>query len=267
MSIELMTLVWQSQYAKHRKGKNDVWVKSLAKLLVMLKLADNASDEGICWPSQQAISELVGVSRAEVNRIVKELEDDSKLSIEHTRRQNKYVLAFRDLDSAFDGVISAHSVSKPDGVRSAQSQSALSALSLNHHKPSKENPVANATEDASRKDEASKIFKKTLRDFQDAYAKPTTAAAAIADNQAIKKLLVLSAGDAEKCIAVHKFYQPKLATVSWTTVHKFWNQFSAKTVGNGNGALKAKSLDTFENSGKSLAERASAQADDAPYDF
>jgi DNA-binding transcriptional ArsR family regulator len=43
--------------------------------LVLLKLADNANDDGYCWPSQSTIARHTGLNRSTVNRHIKKLAD------------------------------------------------------------------------------------------------------------------------------------------------------------------------------------------------
>lgn len=91
MSISLMSAVWKSEYAK----------KTSARLLVMLKLADRADDEGgSCFPAQGTIAEACGLARPTVNGIIKDLERDGKLEITHTKKQNHYQLFFTNLDKS-----------------------------------------------------------------------------------------------------------------------------------------------------------------------
>lgn len=87
MSIKLMSLVWDSQYAR----------QSPSRLLVMLKLADHASDDGDCHPSQKLIAEKCGLSRETVNRIVHQLETEGLLSAVRSRTYNRYKLHFDNL--------------------------------------------------------------------------------------------------------------------------------------------------------------------------
>lgn len=90
MSIKLMSKVWESAYAK----------KTSARLLVMLKLADRADDEGgSCFPAQSTIADACGLARQTVNEIIKDLEKDGKLNITHTQKQNLYQLSFDYLDN------------------------------------------------------------------------------------------------------------------------------------------------------------------------
>lgn len=100
MSVKLMSLVWDSSYAKTTPGK----------LLVMLKLADNAQDDGgSCYPSQNTIAEKCNLSRSYVNRVIQDLEKDGKLTIERIvmhggKFKNTYQLFFRDLDRDVNSV-------------------------------------------------------------------------------------------------------------------------------------------------------------------
>lgn len=51
--------------------------------LVLIKLADNANDQGECWPSYQYIAEQCEISRRSVMTHVKKLEDDGFLRREY----------------------------------------------------------------------------------------------------------------------------------------------------------------------------------------
>lgn len=90
MSIKIMSDVWDSDYAK----------QSHARLLVMLKLADHASDDGECYPSQNTIATKCGLARPTVNRIIRELEADGKLVVAKVNKtdgkHNRYTLQFRN---------------------------------------------------------------------------------------------------------------------------------------------------------------------------
>ncbi len=50
------------------------------KKMTLLALADNANDDGCCWPSLQTIANKVCVSRRHIIRIIGELETDGYLS-------------------------------------------------------------------------------------------------------------------------------------------------------------------------------------------
>lgn len=51
--------------------------------LVLIKLADNASDAGECWPSHQHIADQCEVSKSTVRKHIKELSKQGFLWIEH----------------------------------------------------------------------------------------------------------------------------------------------------------------------------------------
>lgn len=76
--------------------------------LVLLKLADYADDEGICWPAQKTIADQTGLPRESVCRAVKRLAEQGFLSIEHRstpsgRLSNIYRLACGSERTLSDG--------------------------------------------------------------------------------------------------------------------------------------------------------------------
>lgn len=61
-----------------------VWKSGLYEghtLLLLLKLADYADDEGWCWPSRARIGKMTGIDTRSVTRIVKRLQDDGALEV------------------------------------------------------------------------------------------------------------------------------------------------------------------------------------------
>lgn len=58
-----------------------VRVGNPSRKLVLLKLADNANDDGICWPSAARIASDTELSRDSVKRHIKGLECDSIISV------------------------------------------------------------------------------------------------------------------------------------------------------------------------------------------
>ena len=60
----------------------DAKVGNPLRKLVLLKLADQANDEGLCWPSYETIAKACEVDRRSVIRHIKKLEEDSFLRIE-----------------------------------------------------------------------------------------------------------------------------------------------------------------------------------------
>lgn len=101
MSIHISSAVWK------RKG-----LDPLTKL-VLLKLADNANDEGECWPSIRRIVDETGLARSTVFRRLEDLEE-LKLIERHRREttsaRNITTLYWISLDEILK-------TSVPDGVR------------------------------------------------------------------------------------------------------------------------------------------------------
>ncbi|MEL4241166.1 helix-turn-helix domain-containing protein [Shewanella xiamenensis] len=69
MSMELMVLAMK------------VKVGNPLRKLVLIKLADNASDSGECWPSYQYIAEQCEIGNSTVRKHIKDLADDGLLTI------------------------------------------------------------------------------------------------------------------------------------------------------------------------------------------
>lgn len=53
--------------------------------LVLIKLADNANDDGECWPSYKHIADQCEIARSTVKAHIKQLEKDGFLCIEHRK--------------------------------------------------------------------------------------------------------------------------------------------------------------------------------------
>ena len=51
--------------------------------LVLIKLADNANDQGECWPSHQHVADQCEISKTSVRNHIKKLEEMGLLKIEH----------------------------------------------------------------------------------------------------------------------------------------------------------------------------------------
>lgn len=78
-----MTLVWER--APYTSGS----------LIVLLALADWANDDGVAWPSMERLAQKARIDRRSAQRIVRQLEKDGVLLIEHgggRSKQHKYVL-------------------------------------------------------------------------------------------------------------------------------------------------------------------------------
>lgn len=78
-----MSLVWER--APYTAGS----------LIVLLALADWANDEGVAWPSMERLAQKARIDRRSAQRIVRQLEKDGVLEVEHgggRAKQHKYVL-------------------------------------------------------------------------------------------------------------------------------------------------------------------------------
>jgi biotin operon repressor len=71
MSVTVMSWAWEQE------------CPTATTKLVLLKLADNANDAGVCWPSMATIAQHCGIARETVVRTIKTLADAGLLSIEH----------------------------------------------------------------------------------------------------------------------------------------------------------------------------------------
>lgn len=71
MSMELMVLAMQTP------------VGNPLRKLVLLKLADNASDTGECWPSYKHIAEQCEIAKSTVREHIRALVENGLVSIEH----------------------------------------------------------------------------------------------------------------------------------------------------------------------------------------
>jgi len=81
MSVAIMARVWAES---QRKGN---------ELLLLLAIADNANDDGYCWPGIEYLADKTRVNRRSVIRLMKGLETSGELFVSHNRRTgNKYIV-------------------------------------------------------------------------------------------------------------------------------------------------------------------------------
>jgi DNA-binding transcriptional regulator YhcF (GntR family) len=85
MSIHMISQAWKTQ------------VSSLAAKLVLLKLADNASDEGKAWPHIETIAAETGLARSSVFKALNELEESGL--VERHRGRNEVIYQIKRSDS------------------------------------------------------------------------------------------------------------------------------------------------------------------------
>jgi hypothetical protein len=80
MSIKLMTAVWEIPMP-------------LADKMVLLALADNANDDGVCWPSMTTLCLKCGMEIRSVRRVIERLKTMGALTIKYrANRSNYFVL-------------------------------------------------------------------------------------------------------------------------------------------------------------------------------
>lgn len=78
MSIKIMSLVWELDLPTTQK-------------MVLLALADNANDQGVCWPSISTLEVKTSLHRATVIRVIADLESDRHLTrSSETGKTNTY---------------------------------------------------------------------------------------------------------------------------------------------------------------------------------
>ncbi|MEB8638626.1 helix-turn-helix domain-containing protein [Cronobacter muytjensii] len=142
MSVKLSAWVWDGCAAQGVKG---------VKLMVMARLADFSSDEGVCWPSVTTIARQLGAGRSTVITAITQLEKDGWLTRTERRKgqrsaTNLYTLNAQKLReaaaAAFQGSEtershSEHSDSeRPDSERPENPAKGASHGSDSGHDPS-----------------------------------------------------------------------------------------------------------------------------------
>ncbi|EMH0680402.1 helix-turn-helix domain-containing protein [Klebsiella aerogenes] len=120
MSVKLSAWVWDGCAASGVKG---------TKLLVMARLADFSSDEGICWPSVETIARQIGAGRSSVITAITQLAKEGWLTRTERRQgqrnaTNIYTLNAKKLKAAadsFDGFKSERSDSEGSSPERSES--------------------------------------------------------------------------------------------------------------------------------------------------
>lgn len=69
MSVRAQALVWQAD------------IKDSTKKFILIKLADYADDEGVCWPSVESICRYTGLSERQVRKDISEMVRDGWINI------------------------------------------------------------------------------------------------------------------------------------------------------------------------------------------
>jgi len=115
MSIHMISQAWKTPVADYK-----------AKL-VLLKLADNANDDGIAWPHIDTIASETGLSRRGVFRALNQLEEDKLIERNRGRNEVIYKIHKCQADTATRAKLAPLEVEK---CQSDTSRSAKLALAL-----------------------------------------------------------------------------------------------------------------------------------------
>jgi hypothetical protein len=89
MSISIMSAVW-----KHRCNNH-------AEKLVLMSLADNANDQGVCWPALNTIAERCDLTKPGVIGIIARLQAGGLIAVKTGggRRSNSYTLTIPEVNA------------------------------------------------------------------------------------------------------------------------------------------------------------------------
>lgn len=152
-----------------------VWsfpMKSHSEKLILLKLADCASDEGVCWPSWARISDETGCSRATIARAVLGFERAGLVS--RQRRSGKtpmYHISEYALRGSHGDTGGSHGET-PTRLMVRPDPSHGETLII--REPS-EGTISSSAEDAEGKEKEANGFKKALEAWQGALGTPCPA--------------------------------------------------------------------------------------------
>jgi len=121
VSVKLSAWVWDGCAAHGVKG---------IKLLIMARLADFSSDEGVCWPSVDTIARQLGAGRSTVITAITQLEKDGWLTRTERRKgqrsaTNLYTLnaeKMRQAAASYQGSVSERPIPEPSNSGRSDSE-------------------------------------------------------------------------------------------------------------------------------------------------
>jgi len=122
LSIRFMNIGWQLQLSPTQK-------------LVYLSLADQANDEGMCWPSVSHTLKRTCLKRRSVQYAIKELEKQGYLEI-HKRHNQSSMYVLRSAINA-PRALDAPQVSQVSAINALEvsaTDAPITTISFNHHK-------------------------------------------------------------------------------------------------------------------------------------
>lgn len=148
MSVKLSAYVWDGCASSGMK---------LSSVVIMARLADFSSDEGVCWPSIETIARQIGAGPSTVRTVVSKLEAEGWLTRTARRKGNRnasnvYRLNVAKLQAAAFAHLSESDTSKSDGSKTDASRFDESKSSTKHrfHPPeSGGDPSVNSIQDPS----------------------------------------------------------------------------------------------------------------------
>ncbi|AUI88131.1 helix-turn-helix domain-containing protein [Vibrio azureus] len=124
-------------------------VGNATRKLVLLKLADNANDNGVCWPSYEYIADMCEVSRRTVMRHIKTLEEMGLVSVSSRKGEKGNSTNVYQLHLGGDKLSSPSDTRSPGGVTQDHQPSDPVSPGISHrtsHKEPKKNKQKKSAE-------------------------------------------------------------------------------------------------------------------------
>lgn len=133
MSVKLSAYVWDGCASAGLK---------LSSVVIMARLADFSSDEGVCWPSIATIARQIGAGASTVRTAIRKLEADGWLTTTTRRKGNRntsnmYQLNVKKLREAAAAHMADSDASDSDTSKSDTSKSGASNSDASKFDPSK----------------------------------------------------------------------------------------------------------------------------------
>ena len=125
-----MSMILMAQALKMRVGNP-------LRKLVLIKLADNANDEGLCWPSHSNIAEHCEMSKRSVINHINALSEASYLTIiprikDNKKQSNHYQLHFEKVGVSSESPALPKQISSESPARGSESPALSSSESPAH---------------------------------------------------------------------------------------------------------------------------------------
>lgn len=178
MSIRIMQRVWETPCRTHTEK------------LVLLALADNASDEGECWPSQATIARKTDLSEQGVRNQLAALEKRGWLKVRKSQGKtaNRYLLTLNAVDPQPGGGLKP-TLNAVGGQPSTPLAITPNAVAPNHQEPSSEpSPSPARSAEASKPSEHTAFVKAWADAYEEVFGDPYIFAGG-KDGSAVKRLL------------------------------------------------------------------------------